>query len=62
MANPGSKGAVAAAITGNAVVMLAKFVAFLFTGSGAMLSEAIHTLADLLNQILLMVGIVRSDR
>ena len=27
-----------------------------------MLSEGIHTLADVLNQILLMVGIVRSDK
>ncbi len=27
-----------------------------------MLSEAIHTMADLLNQILLLIGIVRSDR
>ena len=62
MANASSKKAVAAAIVGNALVMVAKFVAFLFTGSGAMLSEAIHTLADLLNQILLMVGIVRSGR
>ncbi len=62
MASPGSKNAVAAAIAGNALVMVAKFVAFLFTGSGAMLSETIHTLADLLNQILLMVGIVRSQR
>lgn len=58
----GSKTTVAAAIVGNGLVMVAKFVAFLFTGSGAMLSEAIHTLADLLNQILLMVGILRSDR
>jgi len=62
MANPSSKTAVAAAIGGNAMVMVAKFVAFLFTGSGAMLSEAVHTLADLLNQILLMIGIVRSAR
>lgn len=62
MASPSSKTAVAAAIGGNACVMVAKFVAFLFTGSGAMLSEAIHTLADLINQILLMVGIVRSTR
>ncbi len=62
MASPSSKTAVAAAIVGNALVMVAKFVAFMFTGSGAMLSEAIHTLADLLNQILLMVGIVRSTR
>ena len=62
MASPSSKTAVAAAIVGNALVMVAKFVAFIFTGSGAMLSETIHTLADLLNQILLMVGIVRSTR
>ena len=62
MASPSSTTAVAAAISGNACVMVAKFVAFLFTGSGAMLSEAIHTLADLLNQILLMIGIVRSAR
>ena len=62
MANPSSKTAVAAAIAGNGCVMVAKFVAFLFTGSGAMLSEAIHTLADLINQILLMIGIVRSSR
>lgn len=62
MAASSSKTAVAAAIGGNGLVMIAKFVAFLFTGSGAMLSEAIHTFADLLNQILLMVGIVRSTR
>ncbi len=62
MASPSSKTAVAAAIGGNAMVMIAKFVAFLFTGSGAMLSEAIHTLADLINQILLMIGIVRSGK
>ena len=62
MATQGSTRAVVAAILGNALVMVAKFVAFLFTGSGAMLSEAIHTLADLLNQILLLIGIVRSDR
>ncbi|MEC9093425.1 MAG: cation diffusion facilitator family transporter [Planctomycetota bacterium] len=62
MAGSGSKTAVAAAIGGNFMVMLGKIGAFVFTGSGAMLSEAIHTLADLLNQILLLVGIVRSDR
>ncbi|MFT5524878.1 MAG: zinc transporter 9 [Pirellulaceae bacterium] len=61
MAGPtSSKGAVIAAIIGNGLVMIAKFVAFFVTGSGAMLSESIHTLADLLNQILLLVGIQRS--
>lgn len=58
----GSKAAVGAAIGGNSLVMIAKFFAFAMTGSGAMLSEAIHTLADLLNQILLMVGIVRGEK
>lgn len=62
MAASGSKKAVLAAIVGNALVMVAKFMAFFFTGASSMLSEAIHTLADVLNQILLMVGIVRSDR
>ncbi len=58
----GSKLAVGAAIGGNAIVCVSKFTAFFITGSGAMLSEGIHSFADTLNQILLMVGIVRSDR
>lgn len=62
MAGDGSKVAVMAAIAGNSFLMVAKFVVFGITGSGAMLSEAIHTLADLMNQILLMIGIVRSAR
>ncbi len=62
MATQGSKGAVIAAIAGNALVMLAKFIAAFFTHSTAMMSEAIHTAADLLNQILLLVGIVRSTK
>ena len=62
MAADGSRMAVGIAIVGNSLVMVAKFAAFVMTGSGAMLSEAIHTTADVLNQILLMVGIVRSER
>ena len=42
--------------------MIAKIVAFILTGSAAMLSEALHSLADTLNQILLMIGIKRSTR
>ena len=57
-----SKSSVLAAVVGNTLVMAAKFVAFGLTGSGAMFSEAIHTLADVLNQVLLLVGIVRSGR
>lgn len=62
MAADGSKVAVAAALVGNTFLMIGKFVVFGITGSGAMLSEAIHTAADLMNQILLMIGIVRSAR
>lgn len=58
----GSRLAVGAAIAGNSVVMVAKFVVFSFTGSAAMLSEALHSVADTVNQILLMVGIVRASR
>ncbi|MCK5378229.1 MAG: cation diffusion facilitator family transporter [Acidobacteria bacterium] len=58
----GSHRAVAAAIIGNFFVMVAKTGVFFITGSAAMLSEAMHSLADTLNQVLLMVGIRRSSR
>jgi zinc transporter 9 len=58
----GSKTAVGAAIVGNSALTVGKFTAFLATGSAAMLSESMHSLADTLNQLLLMVGITRSTR
>lgn len=58
----GSKKAVGAAIAGNGFVSLIKLGAFFVTGSGAMLSEAIHSIADTMNQVLLMIGIVRSTK
>ena len=62
MATQGSRRAVVAAIVGNSLVMLAKFAAFFFTRSTSMLAEGIHTAADLLNQTLLLIGIVRSEK
>ncbi|MDB4614124.1 cation diffusion facilitator family transporter [bacterium] len=62
MAQGGSRLAVVSALIGNFLVMVAKFIAFALTGSGAMLSEGIHSIADLLNQFLLLIGIVRSGR
>jgi len=57
-----SKSSVVAALAGNSVIMVAKFVAFFVTGSGAIFAEAIHTLADVGNQALLLIGIVRSGK
>ncbi len=58
----GSAKAVYTAIIGNSVVMVAKFVAFFFSGSSAMLSEGIHSFADVSNQCLLALGIRRSAK
>lgn len=48
---------VIAAFSGNALVCVAKFVGFFVSGSGAMFSEAVHSLADTANQFLLLVGV-----
>lgn len=58
----GSPIAVYAAIAGNLGIAIAKFVAAVITGSSAMISESIHSTVDTGNQILLLVGIRRSDR
>lgn len=62
MADSSSRKAVVAAIGANLFITVAKFVGYYVSGSGAMLGEAIHTLADLFNQILLYVGIERARR
>jgi zinc transporter 9 len=37
-------------LLGNAIVTVMKFIGFAFSGSGALFSEAIHSLADTFNQ------------
>ncbi len=49
--------AVLAAVAGNALVTTAKFVGWFISLSPSMLAEAVHSLADTLNQVLLFVGI-----
>lgn len=53
---------VLAAFVGNFVVTILKTVGFVVSGSSALFSEAIHSLADTANQALLMVGIIKSRR
>ena len=51
---------VVAAIAGNAIVAISKLVAAFVSGSSSMFSEAVHSLADTLNQTLLLIGLRRS--
>lgn len=53
---------VGVAILGNAFVTLIKFGAAFISGSSALFSEAVHSLADTANQILLLVGLRQSLR
>lgn len=56
----GTTRAVFAAFAGNLLIAITKGVAAGLTGSGALLAETAHSIADSLNQILLYVGIRRS--
>lgn len=57
----GSK-AVLVAMATNSALFVAKTGAFLLSGSASMLSEAVHSLADVANQALLAIGIRESRK
>lgn len=62
MATGGSLKAIVAAMIANAGIAVAKFVAYLATGSASMLAESIHSVADTSNQGLLILGGRRARR
>jgi len=54
--------AVIAALAANLGIAIAKFAAFLVTGSASMLAESVHSIADTGNEVLLLIGRGRSRR
>ncbi len=57
-----SKKVIYAALAGNALISITKFIAASITGSSAMLSEGIHSLVDTGNQGLLLWGMKQSKK
>jgi len=56
------RGAVITALAANVGIAVAKFGASAVTGSSALLAESLHSLADSVNEILLLLGARRSRR
>ncbi|MBE1161699.1 cation diffusion facilitator family transporter [Dyella acidiphila] len=50
------------ALGANFAIFLSKLVAAVITGSGAMLAEAVHSLADCGNQLLLLLGMRQANK
>ena len=62
MSASGGSKAIVAALGANLAIAASKFVGFVVTGSSSMLAEAIHSVADSGNQVLLLVGGRKAQR
>jgi cation diffusion facilitator family transporter len=62
VAAQGGTKAIVAALAANLAIAVLKFLAFILTASSSMLAEAIHSVADSGNQVLLLVGGKRAQR
>ncbi|CAH1388185.1 cation diffusion facilitator family transporter [Candidatus Nitrotoga sp. M5] len=62
MSSASSKKVIYAALVGNTLIAITKFTASVITGSSAMLSEAIHSLVDTGNQVLLLHGLKQAEK
>jgi cation diffusion facilitator family transporter len=62
MANANNKKVIYAALAGNALIAVTKFVAAGITGSSAMLAEGIHSVVDTGNQGLMLLGNARANK
>lgn len=62
MVNSNQSKPIIVAIFANATIAVAKAIGFLFSGSSALLSETIHSIADVMNQFLLLIGIKRGEQ
>lgn len=56
------KGAILAAFIANVGIAVSKMAAFMITGASSLLAEAVHSLADSSNQILLYIGTKKSRK
>lgn len=57
-----SKKVIVAALVGNGLISVTKFIASAITGSAAMFAEGIHSVVDTGNQILLLFGLKRAQK